>query len=496
MEHSKQPPYVQACEVDDEPTPANLPPYDKATSTRLLCLVGVFFSYVLALIMIAGAVVVIPSSALEENTIGGFRQLPLSSEAIKAVPLLFNILITLCTESLSYVHAISLRWALYHEGRLHFNSNLRLFTNAKSSAANTRFANVAAAICLIVSYTGASQTFTNLRDSSLYVNGTALLMLGIGLLVLSIISTISFCHNRARILSWSPNPINTALACAQSGLLVHRPGRAMMPVQATNSPAQPTAPSSRQKPMNSAYQTANHVVRFLFFMFLFCFALGVILVVVDYTTNRLPGLSFFPNGGGLQTQVLWYWGLHAPGPLQLFVVMMFGSMMQAFIVMVLHCAELLINVWRDESAWRNAYQAKGAAIKIGALQSATSSIPWFLLFIFKPVAQWIFGSVAIVIQFPAIMIEFAPLPFLVLSAMALVLAIFGRAIAMKHHKGPQPATYGHLQTLVDLIDDWSMDEDGRLWWGSKGNDNNQIGSAGTCDRKDGVGCINIGQLYS
>lgn len=47
-----------------------------------------------------------------------------------------NMLITLLTEVLGYIYSTSLRWALYREGCLEFNTNIRLLTSARSSAPN------------------------------------------------------------------------------------------------------------------------------------------------------------------------------------------------------------------------------------------------------------------------------------------------------------------------------------------------------------------------
>jgi len=36
-------------------------------------------------------------------------------------------------------------------------------------------------------------------------------------------------------------------------------------------------------------------------------------------------------------------------------------------------------------------------------------------------------------------------------------------MALRRPRGPQPATYGHLQTLANLVDEWSP----VMWWGHK-----------------------------
>jgi len=61
----------------------------------------------------------------------------------------------------------------------------------------------------------------------------------------------------------------------------------------------------------------------------------------------------------------------------------------------------------------------------------------------------------------------------------IVVALFLLALALtfvaRHHlHGPQPAAYGHLQTLANLIDEWSP----TMWWGHK-QDGMPIGHAGT-----------------
>lgn len=44
---------------------------------------------------------------------------------------------------------------------------------------------------------------------------------------------------------------------------------------------------------------------------------------------------------------------------------------------------------------------------------------------------------------------------------------FSTYLAMRPHRGYQPAALGHIQTLADLVDDWKTDRHGRLWRGNK-----------------------------
>lgn len=50
--------------------------------------------------------------------------------------------------------------------------------------------------------------------------------------------------------------------------------------------------------------------------------------------------------------------------------------------------------------------------------------------------------------------------------LAFALFVFALAltfVARKRPHGPQPAAYGHLQTLANLVDEWSP----TMWWGHK-----------------------------
>jgi hypothetical protein len=44
-----------------------------------------------------------------------------------------------------------------------------------------------------------------------------------------------------------------------------------------------------------------------------------------------------------------------------------------------------------------------------------------------------------------------------------IFASFFTLIARFRPRGPQPAAYGHLQTLANLVDEWSP----VMWWGHK-----------------------------
>ncbi len=66
------------------------------------------------------------------------------------------------------------------------------------------------------------------------------------------------------------------------------------------------------------------------------------------------------------------------------------------------------------------------------------------------------------------------------TGFALMVAIFATYVSLRRPLGPLPATFGHLQTMADLIDDW---ED-RMFWGHKQDGYSGLPSyAGTSARR-------------
>ncbi|KAJ8589237.1 hypothetical protein M405DRAFT_216829 [Rhizopogon salebrosus TDB-379] len=69
-----------------------------------------------------------------------------------------------------------------------------------------------------------------------------------------------------------------------------------------------------------------------------------------------------------------------------------------------------------------------------------------------------------------------PAQILNLCIALFIFACFFTLVAFHRPRGPQPAAYGHLQTLANLIDEWSP----VMWWGHK-EDGIPYCHAGTSD---------------
>ena len=216
---------------------------------------------------------------------------------------------------------------------------------------------------------------------------------------------------------------------------------------------------------------------------------------------------------------------------QLVLGVLFVFAVQGLQTTGLHCTELLVNMWRDDGAWRAAYvqchkgwmsfkKQGGARWKTGSTSMAMFSGPYVFLFLMKALLHWLLGqsispSVYIVpissydlpnfetnstevsgFELESVAFEMLYFRLIIYAIVAIIFGVFATFLVLRQLDGPQPVTWGHLQTLADLIDDWSIDVDGNLWWGDKTSNNQGIRHAGTSAKKIDLGEIVIDALYN
>jgi hypothetical protein len=119
----------------------------------------------------------------------------------------------------------------------------------------------------------------------------------------------------------------------------------------------------------------------------------------------------------------------------------------------LHVVELLVQCSRDESLWRRAASTGGLGPSShGAFHVAfTTWHQTICLFVFKTLIHWVF-SLAFGPYWEGIEMR---IPQVCYTAVALfLLSLSATYLTLWRPKGPQPATFGHLPTLIDLIDVW------------------------------------------
>ncbi|KAG1803403.1 uncharacterized protein BJ212DRAFT_957103 [Suillus subaureus] len=104
-----------------------------------------------------------------------------------------------------------------------------------------------------------------------------------------------------------------------------------------------------------------------------------------------------------------------------------------------------------------------------------------VLFVAKPFLHWMFGLAFNItnIAYDGQLAEFSMAMFTTqiwnLCIALFIFACFFTFVALRWPRGPQPAAYGHLQTLANLVDEWSP----LMWWGHK---------------EDGIPCCHAGRV--
>lgn len=67
------------------------------------------------------------------------------------------------------------------------------------------------------------------------------------------------------------------------------------------------------------------------------------------------------------------------------------SGLQAFITLAMAVAEIIVNLSRDEEAWRRCSQKDGSRMNYNSIKAAETSWKAVALFVFSPLAHWLFG---------------------------------------------------------------------------------------------------------
>ncbi|KAG8885307.1 hypothetical protein FRB98_001846 [Tulasnella sp. 332] len=442
-------------------------PYD--SGNRLVALSGLVFSLIAGLVFFTIGVViyVISPSYYEKELAKGLMPLlpdtytpqtdriaiiPLSSAANIAIELSMSALATACTEATGYVHGTTLKWGLAREGRLAFNANLRFFSATKGAfSPNGPVVSALFGISIILAY--ASSSVFLLRATMMDRHGQFPEWTTISFLPLIVFGTMIILQAAlglnafyaTPVHTWSSNPLDVTSALVYHGYICRRPKRCMRPVSMTHDPStDPIRPSPRQPSPWASHKSVARVVYLSWFAAALWFVLGGVVVVSANTW----------------AEITWY-GV-AP-PVRVLQGLFLMAAIQSILTIVLHCCELVTTLSRDEAVWRAASTMKGARPAGNPLKMAMGSWQNVGLLAAKPLIHWFFGQ-AVRMEPLRGFFTFIQGTFLVAGGMV-VLAAFITIVAKHRPPGPQPAAYGHIQTLADLVDDWSA----TMYWGHKGN---------------------------
>ena len=377
-------------------------------------------------------------------------------------------------------------------------------------------------------------------------SGAALMVLGICLVIQAAIVTWIYLASRRHIKTWSSNTLTILLACMSSDSAMasanDRPKYSSLTSTATRvyreheqtighrlGPPPPSYPYNRQACLFATRKVAIRrtlCVISLLPVLIFTWAAIVInawkrtgspISFNEFAGDQAKLNSIFPNSQyypAIQPFAI----QEDPGPAPslinagtaIFVCLILVFCFQVYLTFALHCAEVLINSARDQRLWEKAAQkgskARGAPLNSNVVASFLANPPNVLLLAAKLVAHWLFNQSLLPIvlfsnaydnenwQCILTQISLFGVPTLCLAAVAVVLTVVSWYEACRSPKGAQPSTYGHLQTLTELVDEWGSGK--RLYWGDKGvTSDGLLRRAGTSGSADAVGPVHFDVEY-
>ncbi|KAF7973494.1 hypothetical protein HWV62_14992 [Athelia sp. TMB] len=392
------------------------------------------------------------------------------------IGLALNILVTICTEAIGFVHSVSLRTTLVEEKRLHFATNLRLLTAARGNFGNGTIMNMIMAFLLVTSYASSSmiipQSTWNEKaqqpttQTALAIWPIPLIILGVVLLLQSIIAIAGILAIPNGIHTWSRSQLDLTAAAIHHRVIYHRPGNCLRSVCDQHRPdgSPPIHPASHQPSPWNSHPRVQKVIWFIWVLWPAYFISGAVIIQLTRPAPSFKGLSWsFPPSPHTSYTYSWYptTSNSTGGVIVAFIMVIIA---QSPLTMVLHGCEIITSIVRDEKAWQQASSS-------GALMSSSP------VTIAKD--YWTFG---LAFESSGIIVVVRPEQFFYL---AIFMAIFTCIIFLLAYHSPkslQPAAYGHLETLADLIDFWPA-RDGKMFWGDKsimmGIPYNEVGHADT-----------------
>lgn len=404
-------------------------------------------------------------------------------------------IVTLLNDSMGYIHACSLRWSLQREGKLDFNSNLRLLTASKHSRPNRAIPNALYLTGIVLAYGSTSLIFLSLNPelarllgkqydrsdaNGVHLNTAALITFGAGILLQAVITSWTLVGTT--IPTWSSNPLDVARACTVDENDGHRVeprvGRCMMGAHLAGEDARSCRPTRKQKPMITAHPHVKWILLLLWILPLLSGIWGggiygyllkgyrngifgrswSLLPIFTGSTDSDCGTGQCTDGTSV-VNVGWSASGAAGTVGGVFLITAF----QSIVTLSLHCAELLVNLSRDELVYRELIGPRGTNGHYNSIFAAFTAWQTIVLFALKSGVHWMFG-LAINLQFQ-LGVNMHPPQIFYFAGISLIAAIFGLFLSLRRPKGYLPASYGHIQTIADIIDEWA--DSGCMFWGEK-----------------------------
>jgi hypothetical protein len=447
----------------------------------------------------------------------GHKPLRMSAAAMTLAPLLLNYAITAVLAGLSFIQATTLRWALWSEDRLPFNSNPRLLLASRSYAPNAWYTNFISATSLIFVYGALALLTSDIKvigysdgqydvredkphtDNGLDVNGSAIVIMASCLLLQSLLSSWCMFYRSQLVKTWSENPLMVTRACAYHQSYVCEKATTFQSSEASTMsnvswmsklewpaklrsrstkmsnpdydprlPRQAKKGKTLQPSARSIIPTIRHVTLILWLYLSLIIITVIIISIVGYkrgTTDPSYATTFGWNIGSSKFWVYFgqvYFKYTSTQTAKLAknfdaLTIVLQTLFQAPLTLVLHYSELLIDVVRDERTWREASSERGAKVNENIAIGAIKNWPGLILFLFKGLTQWVY-SYAFVVD---AVVSVSLLPLVTFAVLMLLLAVFAECLSRWEPEGRQPATWGNLELLGKYME--IMDGE-RVYW--------------------------------
>lgn len=511
-------------------------PLDRDLWTRDLCVVGLILGWGASLASISTAIVTMateratipPWLAYRAAMVGSTqfvwveptskylkdqRVYGVSEHTMILIPLLLQIAITTVSACLDLIHSTTLRWALWREGRLRHNTNLRLFTCARGGP-NAWPANLVSTIGLVLAYGGSSVMVRPLIVMAAYeynedepdanplnynadlgphrygmsFNSWGLLGLGVGLLLQSIICTWCLVRDSTDhlVATWNTNPLATARACRA---LLNRDSdkaRVSTPDPANASSVVLLFSNTKQASMLSLAPATRAITNWIWAIFtlhaIFAIVVSIVAITVQHSASldwlrEYPAPVDFASVWKLFGLVYVQYNFQAYRSSFEWAGLLIQCAVLSTLLFGLHLADVLGGLATDEAIWQRASEKHGTSPESNMLLEGIRNWPSCVVFVYKAIVPWVF-SYGFACNVNVSMTMF---PLLTIAVLFMFLGLFSEFLIRARTKGSQPATFGDLHALIALVDDWSHE---RLFWGDKGQDEHGegfrvVGTAGS-----------------
>ncbi|KAJ3908164.1 hypothetical protein F5879DRAFT_398589 [Lentinula edodes] len=469
--------------------------------------------------------------------------------------LAFTVVYTFCDESIGLVHGVTQRstlathstqlsrgFAVKRRRALQFNTNLRFFTaptheDIGTFHPNGTLCNAVMALLHILAYSSLSLsklTFTakicseNLGPNrcsnegweSFCVSAVPILVLGISIVLQASIALAGIHYTR--IITWSSSPLVLLAAILREGQVTRVPGRCMcsvLEIKGSTAEPYPKKPSLIQPSAWKAHRGIRRVIRALWLSVVVCGVWGGVIVaawhgdtqsVSNFDTPGLGSWAFIPTNNSNA----FVFGPSFTGsplsPSSWIICYIALVVAQGALALALHCSEMIMDVLRDEHIWRQAVHRKGTK-PVNPILALVNFWPCDVLRIAKFFLHWVFGFCLTLqgtiayfgdpdhpqddgsdTQSSLQVIMRSVQTWYLMLFLALFCA-FVTVMALHNPRGPQPAAYGHIQTLANLIDDWAPDM--TMWWGHKEGEGIYNESAENEENRDQKMIHHAGELF-